>query len=146
MLIFLLKRQHHPCSGPTGLGPREWRSLSHGFPDAAAHREFLGSPATTTHRVGSGIWSSSWRGPILNPESVRGLAVFVLNFDHWDAGDGRGPAGTFPFTPLPRGLQAASPGSLSREVPCMQLMHLPHGLRLPWSLLWSSIQHCHAPL
>lgn len=97
-------------------------------------------------RVGFCIWSSCWRGPTWNPKSVRGLAVFVLNFDYWDAGDGRGPAGTFPFIPLPRWLHAASPGSLSRGVLSMQLMHLPHGLRLPLSLLWSSVQHCNIPL
>lgn len=54
-----------------GLGPRQWRSLGPGFPDAAAHREFLDSPATTTRRVGSGIWSSCWRGQYWNLEVWR---------------------------------------------------------------------------
>ena len=97
------------------------------FCNAAAHREFLDSPATIASSLGSGNWSNCWKGPITKPESVGAGAVYVSNVDCWEGGDGRPLQVQRPPPGFPQGTWGmASPCSLSREV-CV-LEHLPHDL------------------
>lgn len=109
---------------PAGHVPRGCCFLSPGFPDAAAHREFLESAITATGKVGSGTWSRCWGAPLLRPENLGGFAVFVLSFNHWEAEDGRSPAGTFP-TVLSSTEDSRQLPVASREVLCMEWMLLP---------------------
>lgn len=95
------------------------------FLTPAAHREFLHSPATGTLSVGSGLWRSGWKGPIMKPECVGALAFYI---ELWSLGNKMGGARqVISLYPLShRGLQGtASPGSLFRKAPWIELMPWP---------------------